>query len=119
MASELQARDTVRVPAKLWILVWLCTAGVAVAQPSKTNPDAERHHQRGLQLLREEPKDFAAAAAEFAAAYKIDPRPRYLFNLALAQRLGGACRKAIDSYRAYLETRPPEIYANDARVGIE
>jgi hypothetical protein len=104
---------------KRWILVSLCAAGVAAAQPSKPNPDAERHHQRGLAALRAEPKDFAAAAAEFAAAYAIDPRPRYMFNLALSQRLGGECRKAIESYRAYLETHPPELYANDARIGIE
>jgi hypothetical protein len=118
MALELQAPGPVRV-AKLWLLVWLCAAGVAVAQPSKPNPDAEQHHRRGLALLRDEPKDFAAAAAEFAAAYEIDPRPRYLFNLALAQRLGGECRKAIDTYRAYLDTHPPETYAGDARIGIE
>jgi len=119
MASELQARGTVRVRAKLCVLVWLCTAGVAAAQSPKANPDAERHHQRGLKLLREEPKDFAAAAAEFSAAYEIDPRPRYMFNLALAQRLGGECRKAIESYRAYLATEPAEVYAKDARTGIE
>ncbi len=119
MASQLHTRGTVRVLAKLGVLVWLCAAGVAAAQAPKPDPEAERHHRRGLKLLREEPKDFAAAAAEFAAAYAIDPRPRHLFNLALAQRLGGECRKAIDSYRAYLETHPPEIYAKDARTGIE
>jgi hypothetical protein len=105
--------------AKLCVLAWLCTAGAAAAQPAKPDRRAEQHHQRGLRFLREEPKDFAAAAAEFAAAYEIDPRPRYMFNLALAQRLGGACRKAIDSYRAYLATSPPESYAADARTGIE
>jgi hypothetical protein len=118
MASELQAPRPVR-GAKLWVLVSLCVASVAAAQPAKPNPDAERHHQRGLAALRAEPKDFTTAAAEFAAAYAIDPRPRYLFNLALAQRLGGACRKAIESYRAYLDTHPPESYAGDARTGIE
>jgi tetratricopeptide (TPR) repeat protein len=119
VASQLQAQGAVRGRAKLCVLVWLCAAGVAAAQPAKANPEAEQHHQRGLRFLREEPKDFAQAAAEFAAAYEIDPRPRYLFNLALAQRLGGACGKAIASYRAYLETHPPEGYASDARVGIE
>ncbi len=97
-------------------LALLLCAAVASAQPAD---DAAAHHRRGLKLLTESPKDYAAAAAAFAAAYRLDPEPKYLFNLALAQRLGGHCREAIESYRAYLAVEPPPVNADNARIGIE
>lgn len=94
-------------------VAWLLACSVAYADPA-----AEEHHTRGKRFLTED-KDYAAAEAEFAAAYALDRDPRYLFNLALAQRLGGKCQQAIASYRAFLETQPAEAYARNARAGIE
>jgi hypothetical protein len=87
-----------------------------MAQPAT---EAEEHHKRGLALMTSTPKDYTAAAEAFAKAYELDRKPRYLFNLALAQRLGGHCRDAIASYRAYLETAPTEDNAANARIGLE
>jgi len=91
----------------------------AHAQPASVDAEAEAHRERGVKLLTESPKDYTAAAREFAAAYKLKADPKYLFNLALAQRLGGNCREAIDTYKRYLATDPPSVNANNARIGIE
>ena len=80
--------------------------------------EAADHHSKGVKYLTETPRDYAAAAREFAVAYKLDANPKYLFNLALAQRLGGDCRAAIESYRAYLATVPPDLNAKNANIGI-
>jgi len=94
-------------------LPWLLVAALAYADPA-----AEEHQTRGKRLLTVD-KDYAAAEAEFAAAYAIDHDPRYLFNLALARRLGGKCRDAIASYREFLATHRDGPYANNARAGID
>lgn len=93
----------------------LLVATPATAQPPN---DAEQHHRRGLELLRAA-TDYAAAIEAFAAAYRLDQKPRYLYNLALAQRLANKCGDAIESYRAYLATGPSEDNAANARIGIE
>lgn len=100
-----------------YVITWLLGAGAAAAQPeAKANPQAEQHHRRGKELSKA--KEYAAAAVEFAAAYKIDPMPRFLFNLAQSLRLAGTCRESIDAYRAYLDTNPSEEDAKYARNGI-
>jgi len=60
-------------------------------------------------------KDFARAAERFAAAYRLDPQPTYLFNQAQAHRLGGQCVPARDSYQLFLEREP----TSEHRVEIE
>ena len=109
MALPLQPSPmTVKAPV---VIAIVCAASICAAQP------AVDHYRAGLALMKKQ--DHAAAATEFAAAYKLDPDPRYMFNLALAQRLGGDCKAALESYRAYLATNPPEVNANNARIGIE
>ncbi len=98
---------------KAVVVLALCLAEVASAQPAK----AVEHHKRGLDLLKRQ-KDYKGAAREFQAAYEVDKDPKYLFNLALAQRLDGDCRAAIETYRAYLATDPPEVNATNANIGI-
>src|SRR5262249_35550651 len=65
-------------------------------------------------------KQYAEAAVEFAAAYDLDPHAKFLlFNLALARRMAGACKDAIDAYRAFLDAGPPTAQVSKAKVGIE
>jgi tetratricopeptide (TPR) repeat protein len=92
-------------------VVLMITASVAYAD------DSEAHYEKGKQLYAE--KDFAGAVAEFQAARAIDPQPRYVFNLAQAQRMAGRCGDAIASYEAFLATGPVEAQAGVARAGIE
>jgi tetratricopeptide (TPR) repeat protein len=62
--------------------------------------------------------DYETAAREFAAAYKIDPKPAMLYAWAQSLRLGNHCVEAIDAYRRYLATSPNEAQSAAARNGI-
>ena len=93
------------------VLALLIVTGVARAD------DSEAHYDKGKQLYAA--KDFVAAVAEFAAARAIDPQPRYVFNLAQAQRMAGQCAEAVTSYEAFLATAPVEAQASVARGGLE
>lgn len=92
-------------------IVVLITARFARADGSET------HYETGKQLYAA--KDFVGAAAEFEAARAIDPQPRYVFNLAQAQRMAGQCAEAVRSYEAFLATAPVEAQAAVARAGID
>ncbi len=66
--------------------------------------------------------DFAEAAAAWAQAYALDPRPDYLFRWAQAERRAGNCPVATQLYRRYLEydLHPDNVAAaqkNLARCG--
>jgi hypothetical protein len=93
------------------LLVLVIVTGVARAD------DSESHYDKGKQLYAA--KDFVGAAAEFEAARAIDPQPRYIFNLAQAQRMAGHCADAVTSYQAFLATAPVEAQASVARAGLE
>jgi cysteine-rich repeat protein len=99
----------------MWVRSWIIW--MLLAPGAHADPVAEQHHTRGKKLLAA--RDYPAAEAEFAAAYKIESNAKFMFNLALAQRLGGKCAEAIVSYRTYLGTNPPEIHARNARTGID
>jgi hypothetical protein len=96
----------------------LCLAAADSAAETASE-SATAHYTRGIRLMTESPKDYAAAARAFERANELHPDPKNLFNRALALRLGGECRAAIESYRAYLATDPPAANANNAKIGIE
>jgi tetratricopeptide (TPR) repeat protein len=56
------------------------------------------------------------ASTAFAEAYAIDPNPVYLYARAQAERLAGRCTTALDLYDRYLESRPPDEAAHEARI---
>jgi tetratricopeptide (TPR) repeat protein len=73
-------------------------AGVEAAK--KHNTTAKRLFSLGL---------FAEAAAEYLAAYKANPAPAFLFNLAQCYKRMGSpenMRKAIFYYRSFLHNAP-------------
>ncbi len=90
------------------------------AEPAPAEPTpaevAQQRYKQGLDLFATQ--EFAQAIAEFRAAYKIDPQPAFLYSLAQAHRRAGDCASAIDAYRAYLRTKPPEDKAEKARLNI-
>jgi tetratricopeptide (TPR) repeat protein len=65
---------------------------------------ANEHRENGLAAYKAE--DYAAAAAEFAAAYALVADRGLLFAWAQAERLAGNCEKAIDLYAKFLESDP-------------
>lgn len=63
-------------------------------------------------------QEYAEAEAELKQAYKLDPRPQILYALAQAQRMAGACDRAIVSYQNFLRTNPPPDQAKLAQDNI-
>src|SRR5262245_1338853 len=58
---------------------------------------------------------FLDAAAQFKAAYDLDPDPGYLFNIAQAYRFAGDCVSAADYYRQFLTEIPDPPNADKIR----
>lgn len=82
---------------------------VLALAPAARADDAEvtRYREtvaRGSALFDE--GEFAAARAEFEAAYEIHPSPVLLFNIASTYRREGEPERAIALYRAFLERAP-------------
>ena len=94
------------------IALLLCLASsLAYAEPS-----AAQRYERGIKLYKQ--KAYAQAAAEFRVAYELDPKPKYLYNLAQAERLAGRCEEAVVAYRELLAANPPREREKIARDGI-
>jgi len=104
--------------ALLVALVICCAAaGSARADGKGMAPAAKAELDRGLE--RYKAKDYAGAIAAFDAGYAIDAKPEFLYVKAQAQRMSGDCRKAIETYLAYLATHPPEDKVEYANANIE
>src|SRR5204863_3154893 len=89
---------------------------MAHAQPRPIEPAAKVQFDRGSERFGAH--DYAAAIAAFDAGYAIDPHPDFLYAKAQAQRLGGDCRGALGTYRAFLETSPAAEEAQLARDNV-
>jgi tetratricopeptide (TPR) repeat protein len=87
------------------------TAPVSAQPSSKARSDATAAYQEGQRRYLAE--DYVAAAAQFEAAYKLDPDPAYLFNIAQAYRLAKDCGKALAFYKRFLAEaqKPPNLDA--------
>ncbi len=112
-----------------WLRVAMIIASLVVlhaparAEPVRFEPPspieaAQNRYLSGKKYF--EAKQYAVAADEFAAAYLLDPQAKFLlFNLGLARRLAGACKEAIEAYRALLDAGPPKQLAANAQVGLD
>jgi tetratricopeptide (TPR) repeat protein len=90
---------------RIALLVTLAAAAPAAAQPSSNARNAATAaYQEGQRRYLDE--DYAAAAAQFEAAYRLDPDPAYLFNIAQAYRLAKDCPKALAFYKQFLAAVP-------------
>jgi tetratricopeptide (TPR) repeat protein len=85
------------------LLLVACTCGVATAQ-SVNRVEARRHFEDGSKLYHL--GEFNAAAEEYKAAYKANPDPAFLYNIAQAYRLGGDYQQAVFFYRSFLGAVP-------------
>lgn len=91
--------SSVTVAAGLGVL-----ASTASADPAMS-PAAKAEFAKGNASLKQ--RDYVAAIAAFEAGYALDPNPAFLYVKAQAQRLGGDCRAAVGTYKAFLATNPP------------
>jgi iron complex outermembrane receptor protein len=80
----------------------LC-AGSALAD---ARLEARRHFRNGMSLIAQGKYD--QGIAELDAAYAIKPHPNVLYNIARAHQDAGNVNQALDYYRRYLATNPPD-----------
>jgi iron complex outermembrane receptor protein len=85
-------------------LLALCLcAGEALAD---ARLEARRHFRAGMSLIAQ--KQYDQGIAELEAAYAIKPHPNVLFNIARAYQDAGRLPQALDAYRRYLASNPPD-----------
>jgi tetratricopeptide (TPR) repeat protein len=84
-------------------LVVLVGSGAALAERAS---DARAHYQRATAHFAV--GDFAEAAEEYQAAYKLKQDPALLYDAAQAFRLAGKPEKALILYRNYVQLYPRE-----------
>jgi len=89
------------------ILATILAAGVLaapIAQAQTAADDAKARYKEGL--VHYNVKEYAEAVALFKQAYKLNPDPAYLYNIAQAYRLAGDCDNAASYYRTFLRDAP-------------
>lgn len=84
-------------------LALAAVASTASADPTMSAA-AKAEFKKGNASLKQ--RDYVAAIAAFDAGYAIDPNPAFLYVKGQAQRLGGDCRAAVGTYKAFLATNP-------------
>ena len=85
----------------------LLVATVATAAPrpdDEKTAAAKRFYETGSLLF--DRGEFLDAAKEFERAYKEQPRPELLYNIASAYDKAGERKRAVDSYRRYVASMP-------------
>ncbi len=90
----------------------LC-AGEALAD---ARLEARRHFRTGMSLIAQ--KQFDQGIAELEAAYAIKPHPNVLFNIARAYHDAGRLTEALDTYKRYLATNPPDASSVVTTVAV-
>ncbi len=84
---------------------------VAVAdEAADVKAQAKMHFQNAETAMAE--GRYAAAAAEYGAAYEVIKDPFLFYKIAVAHQLGGKCGPAVIYFKRYLkEGKPPEDFA--------
>ncbi|MEM7153512.1 MAG: hypothetical protein AAF799_11770 [Myxococcota bacterium] len=91
----------------------------ALAGPGQllSNPEAQAKFQEAQDAFKAQ--DFAAAAAAVEAAYLIEPKPMLLYPWAQAERSQGNCEAAVQLYRRFLDSEPPEQLVGPATENMD
>jgi outer membrane receptor protein involved in Fe transport len=76
--------------------------------------EARRHFRNGMSLI--EQKQYDEGISELEAAYAIKPHPSVLFNIARAYQEAGRLEEALDTYKRYLASNPPDAGNVQAQV---
>ncbi|WP_257448498.1 TonB-dependent receptor domain-containing protein [Archangium lipolyticum] len=80
--------------------------------------EARRHFRNGMSLIAQGKYD--QGIAELQEAYAIKPHPNVLYNIARAYQDAGRVPEAVDFYRRYLATNPPDSApVRTALAGLE
>jgi len=68
--------------------------------------EARAHFKRGMESISA--GKYEDGIAELEKAYEILPHPNVLYNIARAHAEGGNLDKAVENFKRYLETNPPD-----------
>jgi hypothetical protein len=96
------------LPVALFVMV-LVAAGrpLALEGPQDATARAEERAKAAIRFVDQ--GIFAAALDEFKEAYRLDPRPKYLFNMGRCYDLMNRPVDAVEYYTRYLETDEPSL----------
>lgn len=94
---------TPRALKRAGLLALCLCAGEALAD---ARLEARRHFRTGMSLIAQ--KQYDKGIAELEAAYAIKPHPNVLFNIARAYHDSGRLTEALDTYKRYLASNPPD-----------
>jgi len=106
--------------ARLWVLL----AVLAAAPRARADEGREGGAAARAEALRRRAarsydlQDYARALEDLRRAYRLDPKPEFLYAIGQAERMSGDCPRAVRSYEAFLRARPPEADAARARRHI-
>jgi tetratricopeptide (TPR) repeat protein len=87
-----------------WVLVATGSNARADAPPAAAETPAKTAYRQGVEFFKQ--KKFADAIREFNKAYRLDPNPVLVFNMARAFEELQQYDSAIEYYRKYLEMLP-------------
>jgi tetratricopeptide (TPR) repeat protein len=90
---------------------------LATAVPASDDPREGNVHYREAQTAFDEGR-WEDALAALDRAYRLDPRPEYLFMQAQVLRTHERCPEAIARYREFLATAPPREDVLSAQAGL-
>lgn len=88
----------------LFVLACLAPVSVSAAPPAGLKAQAESAYQSGVEAFGE--KNFAGALAFFDRAFKLDPSPILLYNIARCHEEMGTLDPAIRNFELYLARAP-------------
>jgi tetratricopeptide (TPR) repeat protein len=96
----------------------LYCAGPAVAADDEKTAAAKRFYETGTLLY--DRGEFLDAAKEFERAYREQPKPALLYNIASSYDKGGDRAHAVENYRKYVATMPtaPDVASARARADV-
>jgi tetratricopeptide (TPR) repeat protein len=90
------------------VIFALCLApGTAAHAERSATEVAKAHYALGCAHL--DRGEYADAAREFEAGYRLKPLPLFLYNIAQVERLGGHAPEALTYYERYLAAEPNAI----------
>jgi|GEM_PF-369335 len=99
---------------RLAVVILLACVLWAPAAWADRRAEAKRHFRNGMALVDQGRTD--EGITELEAAYELMPHPSVQFNIARAAENAGNLPRAIQAYRAYLETNPRDRTDVDARL---
>ncbi|MDQ1347163.1 MAG: hypothetical protein QG573_532 [Acidobacteriota bacterium] len=118
MSSDTPSHRRTRVAVACALIALVGAPARSRAEPSQADRvQALRHIQQAEAHYRV--SNYPAALASYQAAYRLDPRPDLLFNLARCHEVMAQLPEAIGHYQRYLEEKPQAEDAALVRARLE